>query len=398
MTKPRSNVRVVPLRAPKNGMTHMVDIPARFANGKRRRLKFDSAFAAQHYVDQLKEDVEKLGRAIAAQSDELRHDAEVASTLLRPFGCSLTAAAESWIAHNARRQTAVTLGVFRDLVHARKESENLSRVYRDTYWSTIDNKLVPWLGENLNVAEITSSLLYEKLKPLKEGVGAKRFNNQRDAIHNFFSYGLQEPTVYFTSNPVSAIPRLTWKRTRARVLTPAQVARFMEIAWDHYPELVPYFAVCFWGGIRAKGEALRSNWAEMFLGDLEIIVCLGKQDNARMVDLPENAARWMAPFEQQQGPLLPCSYFIMNERRKIIAGLAGFDWPTNAARKCFASYTQRLNKSDKETAEQCGNSPDILCGFYIVPVKRNHAKEFFAIYPPARPPGQGGDTELSTCA
>ncbi len=77
----------------------------------------------------------------------------------------------------------------------------------------------------------------------------------------------------------------------------------------------------------------------------------------RVVEIPENAAQWLAPFVKAGGRVwFYASPTTLVHKRAVARQAAGVEVPDNAGRHCFASYHLAAHKNGAATAELLGHS------------------------------------------
>jgi integrase len=95
-------------------------------------------------------------------------------------------------------------------------------------------------------------------------------------------------------------------RPEIAILTPDEVRRLLCAARDHAPELVPYLDIAVFAGVRPT-ELQRLTWEHVNF-DLHFIHIGGgisKVRNERYVDMEDVLIRWLEPYRQTSGPVVP---------------------------------------------------------------------------------------------
>lgn len=151
------------------------------------------------------------------------------------------------------------------------------------------------------------------------------------------------------------------------------------------PSLLPLVVIGGFAGIRSA-EIARLEWQDILWdqgehGLIEVKARKAKTKSRRLVPLQDNLRKWLEPFRQENGPVLPINNHSV--RLNYLGEKAGFQWRQNALRHSYASYRLADVKSADQVALELGNSPKKLFKHYRELVMPEAAKEWFSIMPPA---------------
>ena len=230
------------------------------------------------------------------------------------------------------------------------------------------------------VSEITTEMV-RKLMSLYE---SKAFTT-RHLYHNlltiFFSF--LEKQGWIDKNPVSPVARIKIPPKRPSVFTPAEVRMVMDTAARMAPELVPFFALCFFAGIRPETVA-RLGWEHVEKDRIFVPMELNKTPHDYEVPLRPNLAAWLGltPPEKRNGPIwcAGMKYMIYKARRK-----SGVKWIPDGPRHTFASCVCALEGTEKAVEQMGHRSPTMLYRHYRKLIGKEQAKAFFEIFPMGAP-------------
>ena len=203
----------------------------------------------------------------------------------------------------------------------------------------------------------------------------------RHLYHNlltiFFSF--LEKQGWIDKNPVSPVARTRIPPRRPSVFTPAEVRAVMDTAVRMAPELVPFFALCFFAGIRPETVA-RLGWEHVEKDRVFIPMELNKTPYDYEVPLRPNLAAWLdlTPPEKRNGPIWGAGmkHMIYKARRK-----SGIKWIPDGPRHTFASCVCALEGTEKAVEQMGHRSPTMLYRHYRKLIGKEQAQAFFEIFP-----------------
>jgi integrase len=221
--------------------------------------------------------------------------------------------------------------------------------------------------------------------PEQIGLLAKR--NHRLAVSGLFNFAKGRGWV--TENPVTDAARPKPPKTRPEVLTPDNAAKFFSSLDLHAPELVPFWAVRFFAGIREQ-EAVRMDWSmiDLAAGEIHLPDTITKTGHARTIKIEPALDAFLSPRGDSTGPVAPQT--AMTRRwalAKAVKGIQatdkGFALPSNCARHSFATFHLLAFRHAGETAMQLGHggSPELLHRHYKGVGTEAQAKAFWSIRP-----------------
>lgn len=214
----------------------------------------------------------------------------------------------------------------------------------------------------------------------------KTYNNRRGLISTFFKFACQKG--WAAGNPVERTPyyRINHRRGSAVTITAEKAADLMEYIETHLDgELVPYFAICLFAGVRPcvrYGEItkLQPESVRLDTGVIRIEPEVSKVRMPRNVIIQPNLAAWLRAYPLSEFMIVPPDS--TNNRRPIFAR---FGLTHDVLRHTFISMFVAKFRSMGEAALQAGNSESIIRKHYLDLKSKEEAERFFGILPKRRP-------------
>lgn len=239
-----------------------------------------------------------------------------------------------------------------------------------------------WGGER--VSEITTEMV-RKLMSLEESKACTTRHLYHNLLTIFFSF--LEKQGWIAKNPVLPVARTKIPPRRPRVFTPEEVRMVMDTAIRIAPELLPFFALCFFAGIRPE-TVERLGWEHVEKDRVYIPMELSKTPYDYEVPVRPNLAAWLAltPPERREGPIFGANmtkHLIYRVRRK-----SGVRWIPDGPRHTFASCVCALEGTEKAVEQMGHRSPTMLYRHYRKLIGKEQAQAFFEIFPGENPPDE----------
>ncbi len=347
-----------------------------YVNGKQERPTFKTRVEAERWIDEMT--LARTHKAKAMDAARLM-DANEASKLL-PEGVSLVEAVRYWIAKN---QNPIKPTLMKDaLARIRQEKRGLDRsirtseAYRDHVGKFIRDHA---RGDSLHVHEVTTSQIKDWMQACE--YKGKSWNGYRGTLHAFFAWCQAEGMT--DTNPVAPIPVASIRKATPLCMPVAHAKAFLGALRDLDPELLPYYLIGFFAGVRAA-ELDRFGPECLQGGVIHITARQAKTGQQRYITIQPNLARWLAAFPTG-GKLKLSNHRKRFEAvvRKVKLEIPEFEWPRNAMRHSFASYHLALFKDSGLTAHELGHqSAALLFNTYRTLAKEADGKQFFGIKPP----------------
>ena len=235
---------------------------------------------------------------------------------------------------------------------------------------------------NIRIAEFTPEHIDTFLAT--RNVSASGKDTDRRAVSRFFSWCIERPRYWATSNPCREV-KTEVKRKRAVVLTVDQCEHLLRAAENYKRgKLVPYVALCLFAGLRPDSEAKRLPWEQINLADGEIRVESSdskEEESSRTVTIDATLKKWLAAYKGVE--IYPKGWRKQFDKVKTAAGLTGV-WVTDIMRHTAISHYFRRCGSYGLAAEQFGNSEAIIKKHYKSRVTSDDTKRFYALLPAAK--------------
>lgn len=219
-------------------------------------------------------------------------------------------------------------------------------------------------------------------------------NNLRRSLYNFFKWAIEEN--HATKNPVEKIKIDTRDLTAPAYYDVEQCKTIMREAMKT-PEIVPYFALCLFLGVRPK-ECERLEWYgdHGFLGkwgvklDSNYAILPGgktKTKRPRQIELnllgtlPENSnlIAWLKAYKVEGKPLRPKNF--TRAKAAVHKAIKGFKIDGSGMRHTYATFAYAVHHNLQELRHIMGNSPKVIDKFYRGLIGDNDVKAFWNITP-----------------
>jgi len=205
-------------------------------------------------------------------------------------------------------------------------------------------------------------------------------NKLRHHLVLFFNYAVQHG--YSKTNPARRTVKAKVDSGDVAILTPEETLRIMRMAETYRakrgetPELVPYFAVSLFAGLRPD-ELNRIDWKDIRLETQTIRVRSAVSKNfARVVEMSDNLVEWLMPYQRQSGSLKIHRY----HGDKVKAAIETY--PHDGARHSFGTYHLALHQNEAKTLQQMGHRDRrTFMAHYNGLATKQDAEAYFAIRP-----------------
>jgi integrase len=346
-------------------MRWRVIIPVDLSEGKRRERYFDSRTSAETFAGNL--DADRQAKRNGMPTIGIVESAMCRNLLERVGGIDkLCECVDFFLRHKPGK--SIALG---QLVRECITSKELAG-RSDSYVSMLCVSLKGFararedkLADGVTPAEIEEWLHGHNWKP------ATKQGYLKD-LRTLFSFALRKG--YVTSNPALAVEMPQSENKAPGILTVSECRALMErVIRD--PGMIPYFALCLFGGIRPS-EVRRLTWERVKDGHVEIQAAKAKTKRRRLVTINPTLGAWLA----MKGELPP-----RNFRRRFRAIISGLPWSHDCLRHSFVSYSLPVIGISK-TAMEAGHSEQVLFAHYRELVTAKDAAEFWKIKPSDKTP------------
>lgn len=310
-------------------------------DGKRKRLYRSTKTAAKDEAAKQREDRNrgKLG-ALSISDDDLR-DAVTAVRILAGTGISLESLATAEISRGAKSDLMVTDLYEKYLTQKEKVLTRKKSIESIKYR---EGRFAGDVGGN-NVRSLTP----ENIEAWLEGcnVGPVSYNAYLRGVRTLLTWAVKKG--YMTRNPALALDFIKTDQLRPTVFDTEQV--FSVLAWcmDHKPDLVPYYAVGFFAGLRPE-EIKRMTKAEVNRrGRLITVTEAMSKTHMRHVKIRPTLSAWLKEY-----PVKESIFWKRYWSTKMETG-TGITWPPDVCRKSFISYHLAAFRNQQDTALEAGH-------------------------------------------
>jgi len=397
MRTPKARFKILPFTNPRTG-TQSWRVTGTRRNGERIRENFPEAQEAQYRHTELEGEFHAANGVAALRATRLTDEqvgiAEAAFKRLERDEDLITA-----VDHWLRTGKPASL----------KESprlEEASKAYLE--WLDLTTELRPKTKENqrgrvrhfikrmpnLRVIDVLPEHVEQYLATLKICPDSK--DGYRRKLSSFFSWCMKGKRHWTVNNPCYAVEVEGGRRDEEQepvVLAVAACEALLRAAETFEDgRLVPYLALCLFGGLR-PAEAERVSWDQVNLTDREIRLkgSQTKTGKGRIVAVGPTLKAWLRRYRGRD-EIYRASYEL--ELRQIRAQ-AGYGprteaqphlkpWVPDVLRHTAISHYFRLTGSYGRTAEQFGNSEGIIKQHYQGRVSSADTKKFYALRPLSR--------------
>jgi integrase len=352
-------------------------------NGKRVQQSFKTRAEAEAWGKMKQEEFGNIGAAAFELTTRQRFDAIEALSLLSQAlglepsqlptqGTSLQVAIEYYLRH-ARPEGGQRL--FRELcddyVAAKTATNRRPKTLNDLKHRF--SRMSHVFGET-PIHLITTADIDKWL----DNEGYKGITRCDYRTHFIMLFNFARRRKLMAANPAEDVEKPILEAKMPGILTVDQCSQLMHAVEKHTPEMVPYFAVTLFAGLRPS-EAELMDWAYINFTSrtLKIIPEIAKKRRLRYVDMSSNLIEWLMPHRLASGHL-----FFTRKRYEYARKQAKVPWSNDVLRHSFASYHLAHHENVAKTSMQLGHrDTNVLFNHYRDLVTREDAAKFWEIRP-----------------
>jgi len=236
----------------------------------------------------------------------------------------------------------------------------------------------------INYSDIERFLNSKRSKDGSRKAAKRTWNNNRKGLSRFFSWCAERPQQFIQSNPIDDIKALREEKSDPKAMTSAQAEELMRFVEANHPDLVRFFSLALFAGIRPTrtfGELGKIEDVSIN-GSIRITAATSKTSRSRNVTIMPNLRAWLDKF--------PGEIFPANSSKRIseIKDRFGIGCKTDSTNKDILRHTfcsmsiNREGGSFTQTAQEAGNSESILRRDYVSSeTTREDATKFWNIFP-----------------
>jgi integrase len=355
-------------------VSYQVDLG--IVDGKRKRVNFSTKLKAETYAEQCRVAKANEGMAAFSLPMDIRLDAAKAHEILGSHDISILEAAKYYKKHVLAYKTAPTV---KEIV-ATYISDAKNRNLRPRSIGDLEHRLNGFAADfaDTRLSEITLDELKEWVQD--DDWGMRTRINFLTKISQLYFFAVKRKWV--DSNITELIDRPTVEETKVEIFSLEQVEQLLSHA--HKFDLLPYFAIGFFAGIRSA-EMMRLQSRDINFGEKIITIGadIAKKRSQRKVEMLPALLAWLEPCKAQLekgGAIVDQNEFRKN--KELLLEAAGLEtWPSNGLRHSFASYHFAMFRSSDETSHQMGNSPEMVHKHYKALVSKAVAESFWNLRP-----------------
>lgn len=183
------------------------------------------------------------------------------------------------------------------------------------------------------------------------------FNNFRGRLQTAYKYSIPD---LLTVNPMEGVKVRKTGRKVKTVWSLDEIRSVMNYAWEHDREMVPFFAIGIFAGLRPFSELAELKWEHIDWERGHIIVAAefdNKTGVKRFVPMTENLKAWLQPWRVSgaTGRVVPVSAEgIAKRRRKTTTGRAptGKGADNDVMRHTYGSYMDAATNHDRNSLKE----------------------------------------------
>lgn len=147
-------------------------------------------------------------------------------------------------------------------------------------------------------------------------------DNTVNGIRNrlFAIYAHSKPDL-ISDNPLEGVKPRKLAPKEVAVYELDQIRAILNAAWEHDRELVPFFAIAIFAGLRPESEIMRLEWKDVNFEEKWIRVNYdNKTQTKRFVPIFDNLMAWLIPWRDAFGPVTSHLTNFTKRRRNLTRG------------------------------------------------------------------------------
>jgi integrase len=381
------HARLVPKYAPRIGLW-VLNIPLGLSEtGKRTRRFFRDRKEAFRIAQQMREANEKYGThllrltpAHLAEASECYRLLEVAG---RPYSL-LSIVRESLQRHEEENVSVSLQALFEEYLATR---EHLSEAHRNTLRAVA--------SRFEKIEEKVCNISPDTLAPILAQLSNSTKNRYLRTLRSVFSFGIRRG--YLKTNPAEKLDFEHHEKSQTETFSNAVIEGMLNEAARTHIDLVPYFALGAFCGLRAGSPELRELlWSDIHFDEKTIVVRpeIAKTGQKRFVSISENCLAWLKFYLEQTGHsatagrVLTLTDFELYEKRsKVFHAVAGPEavYIKAGLRHSYASNHLAFHNDINSLVLALGHQGNVnmLWKHYHLATKKADAVAFWNIFPPA---------------
>lgn len=184
-------------------------------------------------------------------------------------------------------------------------------------WNTTKALLSKVRGELLTLLDNNYWRTYLQTLELERKWSPRSYNYYLGRVSSIYTWGISNG--FCKDNSLSGLARRKQKKKTVSLLSVKQVNLLLKTAWQHDKEMVPYFAIGIFAGLRPTSELENLVWEDVNFEEKWIRVDFGnKTDTKRFVSIEDNLLKWLESWKKAKGSIIPSN--LIKRRRAIVRG------------------------------------------------------------------------------
>lgn len=324
------------------------------ANKKRRRKFFKTRREAEEYAARFRQSRRRLGNLAFQLTPRQSIEAAEAFEQLSGVGATLREAVQYFLRHaKPKGGERLAKDVVTELLESKRRSGKRESYQKALRWAF--DKFNARFGETLvheiRRANVEDWLHSQVLAPIS------RRNHLRD-LGILFRFAVSRG--YCAENIIKDIEKPAVIDSPVEILSVSQAMMLLMVARamngqkterGKLSNLVPFVAIGLFAGLRSS-ELRQLDWSEINLGRrvIEVKAEKSKTSRRRLVNISDNLAAWLEPYQQTEGPVVGKGWRDHFQQVVKVAELE--EWPRNALRHSFGSYHLAFHEDAAKTTQE----------------------------------------------
>ncbi|MDB6079592.1 MAG: hypothetical protein JWO82_3339, partial [Akkermansiaceae bacterium] len=253
--------------------------PKHSPTGKRKRLLFDTEDEAKARAKAIMDERAPLPSWATTVDSVLIAEAVKYDDAVRSLGYrGLADFCDQHIAALEKAVASPRLGELLDTFHS-DHAGNWSVGYAASRWKPFRNKLADL--EEKRIANLDEAFWRDWFAEWRNNSAPApaTYNQQLGMLRSIFE--LRAAKVAVPVNPLTDLPALKDRRGDVPVFDPADARKLLLAAWEHDRDLVPFFAIGLFAGLRPDSELIRAKFEHIDRKQNHILVTVTKTRNHR---------------------------------------------------------------------------------------------------------------------
>lgn len=238
------------------------------------------------------------------------------------------------------------------------------------------------------VCDITAADLEDALQQTVRPDKAHARNALLRVLRAFFNWCKRPPQSLLDTVPIESQTMFAdTKHTEIAILSPDDVARLLATCIRIDPELLGYYVLALFAGVRPTDELLKLQWQHVFAGgndQIHIPAEVSKTGRDRYIPIEATLSDWLQYIAPPRiGQVTPSRNHVV--RRRNVQRAAGISpWPQDVMRHSYASYWMTIHRDEDRCRDAMGHSTkDMLVRHYRKHTTEVAARAFWEMKPEA---------------